>query len=254
MSSLGSGQVVEKLFGTIQGVHTTDPVYALTFDDGPHPNNTLEVLKVLANHGARATFFVIVSNAMPLLSLLGEVMDEGHEIALHGQQHLDLAAGSLRDIVTTVWMGKERLEQLTGRKVKFFRPPYGTQRRLTYAVARASGLEVVAWTSSPRDFLAIGLNRQASLALDELAPGGIMLLHDGEPSLPRRRGRLLERILSQAETDGWMSPVSVSGLLRSGKPIRGPWFQRRAQAMAAELDPFYLTEASEISQTDEDLR
>ncbi len=235
---------IESRLGTLHGVHTPERVFALTFDDGPHQVNTSKVLEVLSERRARATFFVLVTKAIPLQTLLREVMDEGHEIALHGQEHLDLTAGSLRDVISAVWVGKNRLEQLIGRKVTFFRPPYGTQRPLTFAAARAAGLEVVGWTSSPRDFFAIDLDWQASLALAELTPGGIMLLHDGSPSAPERRARLLDLILGRGAVDDWTA-VSVSELLRSGKPIRRPWFQRRVRAMTAELEPFYLTEASE---------
>lgn len=234
------------LLGTVAGVRTTAETYAMTFDDGPDRENTSRILDVLRDWNARATFFVIVRRATALQGLVREVMDEGHEIALHGMDHLDLATSSVRDVVSTVRLGKQQLEQLIGNRVRLFRPPYGTQTLLSYVIARTSGMEVVGWTSSPRDFLAIDLDRQSSLALDELEPGGIMLLHDGPPSVPERRQRLLDTILGRCARDGWMPPVSVSELLGSGKPIRRPWFQRRWQAMVAELGPFYVSEGSEM--------
>jgi peptidoglycan/xylan/chitin deacetylase (PgdA/CDA1 family) len=233
--------------GTLQAVRTADRIWALTFDDGPHRENTARILQVLRDWDAKATFFVLVTRATALVGLLREVMDEGHEIALHGKDHLDLAASSVRQVVSAVWLGTNRLEHLTGRRVRFFRPPYGTQTLFSYAVARASGMEVVGWSSSPRDFLAIDVERQSALALEELGPGGIMLLHDGGPSVPAWRGHLLETILRGAARDGWMAPVSVSQLLASGEPIRRACFLRRPQAMEAELEPFYLNESGELT-------
>lgn len=239
------GPVIRRLhphLGTLQAVHTVARRYALTFDDGPDRENTSRILEVLRESNARATFFVIVPHAKALPGLVREAMEEGHEIALHGNDHLDLAASSIREVVSTIRLGKNRLEQMIGRPIRFFRPPYGTQTLLSYVVARACGLEVVGWTSSPRDFLSIDIERQASLALDELEPGGIMLLHDGPPSVPERRQLLLTTILGRCSADGWMPPVSVSELLRSGEPIRRPWFQHRWQAMRTELAPFYVSE------------
>jgi peptidoglycan/xylan/chitin deacetylase (PgdA/CDA1 family) len=232
----------DRLLGSLQSVSTTDRTWSLTFDDGPHAHNTPEILRALAQRGARATFFVIVRNATAHPGLVAQASTEGHEIALHGMDHVDLTACTLAKAVSTVRVGKDRLEQLLGHEIRFFRPPYGTQRLLTYAIARASGLEVVGWTSSPRDFLAIDIDRQATIALDELTPGGIMLLHDGGPSLPERRRRLLEAVLDRTESGGWTPPVPVGELLHAGEPVRRLWFQRRAHAMISELRPFYWTD------------
>jgi peptidoglycan-N-acetylglucosamine deacetylase len=234
--------MMASLFGSLQGVRTADPVFALTFDDGPHPANTARILAVLAERGAHATFFVIVDNAAREPGLIAEMLAAGHEVALHGQDHTDLTKCSPRDVVVRVRGARRRLEQLIGRPVTLFRPPYGTQTWFSYGVVRASGMDVVGWSSSPRDFLVLDLDRQVALAVSELSTGGVMILHDGAPAAPERRRRVVQVILTETARLGWAA-VTVGELLERGPRIQRPWFRRRAQAMIEELRPFYVVAA-----------
>jgi peptidoglycan/xylan/chitin deacetylase (PgdA/CDA1 family) len=225
--------------GSVVGVRTSEPVFALTFDDGPHRANTARILPELAQGGARATFFVLVDNVAREPMLVKELMAAGHEIGLHGIDHVDLTSCSPRQVVARVRGAGHRLEQLIGRPVTLFRPPYGTQSWLSYAVARASGMEVVMWSSSPRDFLTIDWERQLALALEELAPGGVMLLHDGAPAAPERRGQVVRDVLAATARSG-LTAVPVGELLERGPRLRRPWFIGRAEALREEFRPFYV--------------
>jgi hypothetical protein len=109
--------------------------------------------------------------------------------------------------------------------------------------ARAAGLQVVVWTASARDFLALPLDRHVKLALDELTCGGILLHHDGAPAAPERRATLVGQVLDRARDAGW-HPTTVGALLGIGEPVRRPWLQRRAEAMSHELDPLYRTSSN----------
>jgi len=226
---------------SVFGAATSDRVFGLTFDDGPHPDNTPEVMDVLAARDARATFFVLVPGARRLRSTLTQMLAAGHEIGLHGGLHVDLSRSSPRRVIADVARARDELEQLTGTQVRWFRPPYGTQGLFSYLVARASGMEVVAWTASPRDFLEFDFERHAAVALAELEPGGIMLLHDGGPSAPDRRRTLVQRLLADAEQRGLM-PVTVAELLTCGEPLRRPWLRRREEALIEEMTPFLLVQ------------
>jgi peptidoglycan/xylan/chitin deacetylase (PgdA/CDA1 family) len=167
----------------------------------------------------------------------------GHEIGLHGDDHLDLSRSSPRTLIVQIHRARARLEQLLGREVRYFRPPYGTQNLFSYLIARASGLDVVAWSASPRDFLAIDLHRQVQVALDELRPGGILLLHDGGPSAPARRRRLVEQLLEDASATG-LSPVTVSELLARGESVRRVWLRGRSESLIEEVSPFLVVDGS----------
>jgi peptidoglycan/xylan/chitin deacetylase (PgdA/CDA1 family) len=109
--------------GTLCGVQTADPVVALTFDDGPHARNTEVVLSVLADRGARATFFVVGKEAEKLPTMVAEVLAAGHEVGFHTHDHVNLADSSPWRVWQSVHDGRRRLEDLIGRPVTLFRPP-----------------------------------------------------------------------------------------------------------------------------------
>lgn len=229
-----------RVVGSVHGVQTAARDYALTFDDGPDPDNTPAVLSVLSDHHVRATFFMLVEAAAAHPDLVAEVVAGGHEVALHGWNHRDLTTVSPLTVYRQVRGGRRRLEQLAGQSVNFFRPPYGTQTVASYAAVRTAGMDVVVWTASPRDFLALPLERHADMALDELTCGGILLLHDGAPAAPERRAALVHRILDRAGDAGWRA-TTVGQLLQTGEAVHRPWLRRRAEAMIDELKPLYLS-------------
>ncbi len=238
-ASLLSAPTLDRLAGSVHGAATSEPVFGLTFDDGPDLANTPEVLEALAERSARATFFVLLRSARQHRSLISDVLSAGHEVGLHGDEHLDLSRCSPVTVVAQIHRARARLEQLIAREVRYFRPPYGTQNIRSYLISRAAGLEVVAWTASPRDFLALDLDQQVGLAVDELRPGGILLLHDGPPAAPLRRRRVVELLLDRAAESG-LRPVTVGELLARGEPIRRTWFRGRAESLIEEMSPFLL--------------
>jgi peptidoglycan/xylan/chitin deacetylase (PgdA/CDA1 family) len=235
--------------GTICGARTSDPVVALSFDDGPHPANTPRLLSVLAQHHARATFFLITEHARKHPQLVDEIRSAGHEIGLHGRRHIDLARASPWKAAQTIHRGRKELEEVVGARVSLFRPPYGTQTPLTYVLARQSGMEVIGWSSSPRDFLDLSTKRHVSIALAEIAPGGIILLHDGPPSAPKRRATVVGALLAAIAEREW-SALDVGGLLFGRDPVRRFWFRRRAAAVIEEMRPLLAEEEGEVNPGD----
>ena len=227
--------------GTICGAQTTEPVFALTFDDGPDPTNTPAVLSVLAAHNASATFFLIAERARAYPSIVEDLRSAGHEVALHGRRHIDLTAVAPWTAVATVRGGLHELRTVVGAPVRFFRPPYGTQSPFTYAAARRCGLEVVGWSASPRDFLELEPERHVAITLDDLRPGGIVLMHDGPPANQARRVAVLDALLRATGGRGWRA-LSVGALLDGGEPSRRPWLFRRAAAVVEEMRPLLIRE------------
>lgn len=232
---------VLSVLGTVCGATTSDPVVALTFDDGPHRHNTEAILSVLATHAAQATFFVVGERAEAARSLVEEIVAAGHEIGLHGQVHDDLTRYSPRQAWRTIHEGRASLEQLTGKEVTFFRPPFGTQGLVSYTAVRAAGMDAVGWTSSARDFYALELDRHVSIGLAELSRGGILLLHDGPPSAPDRQATLVGRLLDAIGELGWTG-MRVGALLDGREAYRRLWFRHREAALLDEVQPLLLTE------------
>lgn len=150
----------------------------LTFDDGPDPEGTPAVLDALAAEGVRATFFLVGEQLMAEPRLGGEIARAGHEIALHGFGHVhhdELRDQGARDDLAR---GLGTVEAATGRRPRFYRPPYGVFSPASHAACADLGLEPVLWSAWGLDWEDIAADRIADLVIRDLGPGVIVLLHD----------------------------------------------------------------------------
>src|SRR5829696_10397033 len=151
---------------------------ALTFDDGPDEDATPAVLDALEEAGIKATFFVVGEQLMRHHATARRAALAGHELALHGfshRRHADLIPPDARDDVAR---GVGAFEAVTGRKPRFFRPPYGRFSEHSYQACQALGLEPVYWSSWGLDWEDIAPERIADLAVTDLDAGAIVVLHD----------------------------------------------------------------------------
>ena len=152
---------------------------ALTYDDGPDPASTPYFLDLLDLHERRATFFLLGEHVARHPALVAEMAERGHELAVHGWTHdcvLTLGprrlTAHLRDTVTVI-------EQTSGQRPRWYRPPYGVLSTPALLAARASGLQTVLWSSWGRDWEAGATpDRIVRTVGKTLAPGGTVLLHD----------------------------------------------------------------------------
>lgn len=178
VKSLHIERPVHAVAGSLIGVTTTEPVFHLTFDDGPHPVVTPRILDVLDEHGAKATFFVLTQQAHTYPEVLAEVMRRGHELALHTRSHPRLTELSWRGLIDEIRYARHDLEQLAQREVRRFRPPYGAQNVRSLTVARASGMKTVLWSVDSRDWKGLTRDEPLERAMPWLRPGGMLLMHD----------------------------------------------------------------------------
>jgi peptidoglycan/xylan/chitin deacetylase (PgdA/CDA1 family) len=158
---------------------------ALTFDDGPNPAWTPQLLDILGSRGVRATFFLVgqFAKAEPLLTR--SIADAGHLIGNHTWSHPNLAmtapARGREELIRT----KETLEQITGKPVRHFRPPFGARRPDVLATARRLGLTPVLWNAMTSDWSEKSADRiagQLMRKIQGLEAGGRaanIVLHDG---------------------------------------------------------------------------
>jgi len=159
-------------------VDTTERVVALTYDDGPHPEHTPRLLDVLARTGATATFFVLGQHVVRYPEVTRRVVAEGHEVALHGEDHRSLLTLGDAEAVRLIGDAKRRVEDVTGVPLRLYRPPYGRHTVAQARGIRRLGLELVIWSGDAHDWLHDAEDRIAGRALHDVFPGGIVLLHD----------------------------------------------------------------------------
>jgi peptidoglycan/xylan/chitin deacetylase (PgdA/CDA1 family) len=125
---------------------------ALTFDDGPNPAWTPRLLELLSKHEVKATFFLIGKYAAEETALTRAIAEGGHAIGNHSWSHPDLSRmwpGKVREELRRT---KDRLEEITGKAVRLFRPPYGARRPDVLKTARAMGMEPVLWNAMTNDW------------------------------------------------------------------------------------------------------
>lgn len=195
-----------QLFGTAT-LRGGGPHLALTFDDGPDPCSTPALLDALERADARATFFVLVDRAEAHPDLARAIADR-HELALHGRSHHPwLTLYPPRHGEAELREAADRLEQLTGVRPTWFRPPFGVTSPRLFASAARAGLTVV-WCSI-RTHDGGSLGPEALRARCRRAgPGDIVLMHEG----PRAATTALPDILADLRDRGLRS-VTVGELI-----------------------------------------
>lgn len=163
----------------IWSVPTERPVVAFTFDDGPDPALTPQILDTLDRYGIKATFFVVGYNVERGPDLLAEVMARGHEIGNHTWRHVDLTTQSSEDARRSIALGERAVVAATGQAPKYFRPPRGQITGTAMRYAAESGNDIVLW-SVGRGVPGTGDRRSVTEhVLGEVRPGDIVLMHDG---------------------------------------------------------------------------
>jgi len=158
------------------------PEISLSFDDGPHPTHTADVLEELARWQLTATFFVIGQHAAAHPELIRQIVAAGHAVANHTWTHSEPRETSTRTFTDEVAQTSALLTELTGTRPRFMRPPKG---ELT--LGKSLGLwrcnyTVALWSVDPRDYR-IESTEQALTISQQTAwsSGDIILLHDNRP-------------------------------------------------------------------------
>lgn len=153
----------------------------LTYDDGPHPEGTPAILEALRQHRARATFFLVGEQVERYRSLVAEIVEEGHEPAIHAYRHrnqMRLTPGAfVADLDRAITVIGEACE----RTPALYRPPYGVFTLAGLAAVRRRGLEPLLWSKWGRDWRGDRSPAQiASSATEKVRAGDVILLHDAD--------------------------------------------------------------------------
>ncbi len=180
----GLGQVRRHLLPGLAG--RGDPGHvALTFDDGPDPDSTPQFVGVLADHGVKATFFLLGSMVERAPGLAAELAAAGHEIAVHGFDHRYLPARTPTATRSDIRRAVDIIERVTGSRPRFFRPPYGVLSGPALLTAREMGLTPVLWGAWGREWTAGATADSVYATLARDLEGGVtVLLHDSGCTSP----------------------------------------------------------------------
>ena len=173
------------------------PGVAITFDDGPDPETTPQILDILDDFKVKATFFITGINAIRYPDLVKEIQKRGHQIGAHSLFHR--YAWFLLPMQT--WREWEEcisiIENLTGMEVQWVRPPWGTFNLVTWLWIKARKKKAVLWNAEGHDWQARRSPEQiASHVLCGTREGSIVVLHDagGEKGAPKNTVRALKII------------------------------------------------------------
>jgi peptidoglycan/xylan/chitin deacetylase (PgdA/CDA1 family) len=224
---------VGRVLGSVVSVRTEAPHVVLTFDDGPEPGGTDRILAALADAGASATFFMLLTRVRRYPGLCQEVVAAGHEVALHGVDHRALPTLPPREAARLIRAGKHELEDATGVPVRWYRPPYGRQTVLNWHAAMRAGLLPVLWGPTVLDWRDASGDERVAESQRGLERGAIVLAHDGfagpedgacdGPPPMLDRGKLIADVLDGYAGLG-LAPRSLASALGAGEPVRRPWF------------------------------
>lgn len=207
----------EKNGSVIWEVPSSQPVIALTFDDGPNPRYTPEILDILKEHNAKATFFVIGEQAEKYPELIEREFREGHEIGNHTYRHRIIqrqnSAALSHELVETDLL----VLGLTGIRPHLFRPPGGYYDQRVVETALQEGHQTVMWSwhQDTRDWSRPGVRKIVSTVTKNVRNGDIVLLHDHGGNR-KQTVAALKRILPQLKKKGFQF-VTVSELMKMGK-------------------------------------
>jgi peptidoglycan/xylan/chitin deacetylase (PgdA/CDA1 family) len=154
---------------------------ALTFDDGPHAEGTPAVLDELARHGAFATFFLVGEQVARRPALAREIVDAGHEVAVHGYRHTLLLRRRVRELSDDLDRAIAAITDATAVEPALYRPPYGIFSSGGLAHVRERGWRPLLWSTWGRDWERRATAQSiARRATSGLRPGDVVLLHDSD--------------------------------------------------------------------------
>ena len=160
-------------------VSTNLPYIAMTFDDGPHPQNTPRLLDMLRERNIKATFYVVGRNAKQYPAITRRIVAEGHEIANHTLTHPNLSKMSDSAVRKELNAARDSIISICGVKPRTMRPPYGalTTRQRSW-IHKEYGYPTILWDVDPNDWKKPGPSVVTSRILNGTRNGSIVLAHD----------------------------------------------------------------------------
>ena len=190
---------------------------ALTIDDGPDPELTPQVLDVLDEHRARATFFCIGERVARHPELARAIVARHHEIGNHSHRHLKrFALLGPRGLASEIGRAQKAIHDATGETPQFFRAPAGLRNPFLEPALVRANLQLVSWTRRGFDTVSRSANEVFARLTRGLGDGDILLLHDGHAARTRTGTPVVIEVLPQllaALAAARLTPVTLGTAL-----------------------------------------
>lgn len=186
-----------------------DEKIMLTFDDGPHPENTPKILNVLKEEQVKAMFFLIGERAEQHPDLVRRIIDEGHLIGGHSYHHKNNFGFLGEERVTKeIMKAQAMLSEIAEEQIRWFRPPFGvTNPNIAKAVTKHQ-LKVVGWNARPFDTAVKDVSTLVRKVVRIVRPGAIILLHDRLPQTAEALPEIIETARNKGYKFGLIDQIS----------------------------------------------
>ncbi|WP_127088164.1 polysaccharide deacetylase family protein [Aquabacter cavernae] len=195
-------------------VQTDSPYVAITFDDGPNPETTPKLLKMLADRNIKATFFVLGSRAVASPEILRAMVAAGHEVANHSWNHPQLTKLTVAAVDKQIEDTNAAIFEATGVKSAYLRPPYGSMNgTLQQHIIDKYQMSFIYWSVDPLDWKNRDPNAIYDQIMRQVHPGSIILAHDIHPTTVAAMPRVLDALLAKG-----YKFMTVSELIAQDKP------------------------------------
>lgn len=200
---------------TYSQCHVDGPYIAMTFDDGPHAENTPRLLDMLKQRGIKATFFVVGQCAAEYPDIMKRIVAEGHEIASHSWSHPQLSRMAESGVTDQLQRTHDVIRQTTGVEPKTMRPPYGAFTANQRAWANHKwGYKTILWDVDPLDWKVRNAEHVKNEILKHTVNGSIILSHDIHKSTIDAMPGTLDGLLARG-----FKFVTVSELIAMDRPL-----------------------------------
>ncbi|MFD0871138.1 polysaccharide deacetylase family protein [Paenibacillus residui] len=199
-------------------INTDEKVIALTFDDGPNAAQTPQILDLLKQYDAKATFFVVGKRMEKYPDLVRREANEGHELANHTYNHPYFKQSTpIEQIRQEILKNEQLITSLTRHKPRLFRPPGGFYSENIVEASKEAGYLTVLWSwhQDTKDWRSPGVDKIVRKVLDNARNGDIVLFHDHVENNPQTV-EALKQILPELKQRGFRF-VTVSELLPFNK-------------------------------------
>ncbi|MFJ7934567.1 polysaccharide deacetylase family protein [Sporosarcina sp. NPDC096371] len=196
-------------------INTDEKIIALTFDDGPHRKYTTEILDLLAEYDARATFFIVGEYAEKNPNVVSRMFEEGHELANHTYTHP--LRSNVPNLLEEIRQTNETIYSISGFSPTLFRPVEGRYDDDLIDAVVKEGYKVVMWSwhMDTLDWKNPGVNKIVDIVLKGTKPGNVVLFHDGGGNR-EQTVKAIKKILPELKKQGYTF-VTISELLEIQK-------------------------------------